>query len=181
MTETFKPRIIATTDYVATLAQKLHDGQFDKGGHPYFLHVEAVGLSLRPFGDKAMMAGYLHDSIEDTAITLVELREIHGVPESVLEAVKIVSRNLYPEESTYMDMIRKIATDGSYTSRLVKIADNAHNSRSDRKIEGTTAEYLEFSRKRYAKAREILYPTVKNQDIAKILDFINPELLQELR
>jgi (p)ppGpp synthase/HD superfamily hydrolase len=181
MTQIFNSKTIATATSVANLAQELHEGQFDKGGHPYFLHVEAVGLSLRPFGEKAMMAGYLHDSIEDTGITIKQLRENHGVPESVLEAVKMVSRNLYPEESTYMDMIRKIATDGSYTSRLVKIADNAHNSRLDRKIEGMSEDALDFSRKRYAKARTILYPSVKKEDITRILDNINPHLLHELR
>lgn len=181
MTNMLKTQKTATADSVASLAQRLHEGQVDKGGHPYFLHVEAVGLSLRPFGEKAMMAGYLHDSVEDTGITIQELRTDHGIPESVLEVIQFVSRNLYPAESTYMDMIRTISSEGSYISRLVKIADNAHNSRLDRKIEGMSEEVAEFSRKRYAKARGILYPSVKKEDIVKILDIINPHLINELR
>lgn len=176
-----KTQTAATADSVATLAQQLHDGQVDKGGHPYFLHVEAVGLSLRPFGEKAMMAGYLHDSVEDTGITLGELRSNHGIPESVLEAIQAVSRNLYPAEDTYMDMIRTIASDAPYIARLVKIADNAHNSRLDRKIDGLSEEAAEFSRNRYAKARVVLYPSVKREDIVRILENINPQLLDELR
>lgn len=176
-----KTQTVATEESVANLARQLHEGQVDKGGHPYFLHVEAVALSLRPFGEKTMMAGYLHDSVEDTGITLVELRANHGIPESVLEAIKAVSRNLYPEDDTYMDMIRTIAFEAPYIARLVKIADNAHNSRLDRKIEGLTDEAAQFSRKRYAKAREILYPSVKKEDIVRILEHINPQLLDELR
>lgn len=176
-----KTQTVATADSVARLAQQLHEGQVDKGGKPYFLHVEAVGLSLRPFGEKAMMAGYLHDSVEDTGVTLTELRSNHGIPESVLGAIQAVSRNLYPEDDTYMDMIRTIASDAPYIARLVKIADNAHNSRVDRKIEGLSEEASQFSRKRYAKAREILYPSVKKEDIVRILENINPQLLDDLR
>lgn len=171
---------MATLDSVAKLAEALHEGQFDKGGKPYFLHVEAVAQSLSAFGEKAMMAGYLHDSVEDTGITINELRELHGIPESVLDAIKMVSRNLYPEDYTYMDMIKAIASDGSYITKLVKIADNAHNSRADRKIENMTEEYLAFSKKRYSNARTILYPSVKVQDISTVLTVINPQLLTEL-
>lgn len=170
----------ATVASVAQLAEKLHEGQVDKGGKPYFLHVQAVAQGLQSFGDKAMMAGYLHDSVEDTEITLHELRTQHGIPESVIDTVRMVSRNLYPDSFTYMDMIRAVASDGSYTTRLVKISDNAHNSRADRKIESFTPEALEFSRKRYAKARGILYPSVKREDIVSILTIVNPDLLAEL-
>lgn len=181
MEKIIKERVDATALSVASLAERLHEGQVDKGGHAYFHHVKAVGLSLRPFGEKAMMAGYLHDSVEDTGITIHELRTLHGIPESVLEAVAMVSRNLYPAEKTYMDMIRTIATEGSYIAKLVKIADNAHNSRVDRKIEGMPQDALDFSRKRYANARSVLYPTVKQEDIVTILKFINPQLIETLR
>lgn len=170
----------ATVASVSLLAKNLHEGQYDKGGKPYFLHVQAVAFGLEPFGEKAMMAGFLHDSVEDTPITLDELRKIHGVPESVIESVKMVSRNLYPESYTYMDMIRAVTSEGSYLTRLVKISDNAHNSRSDRKIESFTPEALEFSRKRYAKARSVLYLSVQKADIVKILSIVNPDLLTEL-
>lgn len=166
--------------YVAKLAEKLHEGQFDKGGEPYFKHVEAVALALAPFGDNAVAGGYLHDSIEDTGITADELENEHNIPAPVVDAVRSVSRNLYPEGVTYMNMIRAVAKEGSYMARLIKISDNAHNSRSDRVIPGANEEFLAFSRNRYARARKILYPSVAREDIEIILKAINPELLGEL-
>lgn len=166
--------------YVADLAKKLHEGQFDKGGEPYFNHVEAVAMALIPFGGNAVAGGYLHDSIEDTGITADELEKEHNIPTSVVEAVCFVSRNLYPEGVTYMNMIRAVAKDGSYMSRLIKIADNAHNSRTDRIIPGADAEFLSFSRNRYSRVRKILYPSVAREDVEIILKAINPELLGEL-
>lgn len=166
--------------YVADLAAKLHEGQFDKGGEAYFSHVQAVALALLPFGAYAVAAGYLHDSIEDTGITAEELAKEHAMPAEVVEAIRFVSRNLYADGVTYMDMIRTVATEGPYIARLVKIADNAHNSRSDRVIPGADAEFLAFSRKRYARARKILYPSVNRNDIVTILEVINPDLLAEL-
>lgn len=167
----------ATLDDVREIARTLHQGQVDKGGSPYFNHVEAVALALTDFGYEAMCAGYLHDVIEDCDITAEELLN-KGVPETVVDAVCLVSRNLYPD-ATYMDMIRNIASSENSLACLVKIADNAHNSRTDRIIPGATTEMLEFSANRYARARKILYPVVSVEDIKKILSRVNPELLQE--
>lgn len=165
---------------IADLAAALHDGQFDKGGTAYFRHVQAVGLALTSFGPHAVAAGYLHDVIEDTEATADTLLEDHGIPAEVVHAVRFVSRNLYADDLTYMDMIRSIATEGPYIARLVKIADNAHNTRVDRVIPDMDEEFLAFSRKRYARARKILYPAVDRADIVTILETINPDLLVEL-
>lgn len=165
---------------IADLAATLHEGQFDKGGTAYFGHVQAVALALTAFGPHAVAAGYLHDAIEDTEATVETLTEDHGIPVDIVHAVRFVSRNLYADNLTYMDMIRAVATEGPYIARLVKIADNAHNSRTDRIIPGMDEEFLAFSRKRYARARKILYPAVNREDIVTILEAINPDLLTEL-
>lgn len=167
----------ATLDDVCELARTLHEGQIDKGGMPYFNHVEAVAFALQDFGIEAMCAGYLHDAIEDTGITAEDLIS-KGIPQDVIEAVCLVSRNLHPED-TYMGMIRKIAHSGNRLACLVKIADNAHNSRKDRVIPNATEEMLAFSANRYSRARKILYPAIPEKDVKTILSRINPELLQE--
>lgn len=169
-----------TIQTVRELARKLHANQVDKGNTPYFFHVESVALALAPFGDEAMMVGYLHDSIEDTDITAEDLHKIYGIPDNVIESVRFMSRNLYSENQTYMDMIRVIASTGTYHSRLAKIADNAHNSRLDRVIENASQEAMDFSAKRYSRARKILYPSVSRNDVRTILENVNPYLLAEL-
>ena len=48
------------------------------GDHPYADHLAAVAELLVPFGEDAVRIGYLHDVVEDTAITLDELRTEFG-------------------------------------------------------------------------------------------------------
>lgn len=133
-----------------SFARRAHRGQVDNGGRPYHEHVEAVSEMLAEYGTDAMMAGLLHDIIEDTDVTDEDLRSL-GVPDVVVDAVLSVSRQ--PGE-TYMDMIRRAAAHP--LGRLVKLADNAHNSSPER-LEVLSAVESMFLSKRYAKARKVLF------------------------
>ena len=57
------------------LAKELHKGQKRASGEPYFTHCENVGLILSKWGIDidTIIAGLLHDSIEDTSISRDEL------------------------------------------------------------------------------------------------------------
>lgn len=131
------------------LAAAAHRGQVDKAGRPYFEHVAEVARRLVPHGAEAVMAGYLHDIVEDTDITLADL-EAFGFPWSVINAVDAVTLRDY---ETYLDMVRRAAQDP--LGRLVKLADNATNSDEARLalLDPATAERL---RTKYARAREVL-------------------------
>ena len=72
---------------VDALAANAHAGQQDKIGVSYIEHVRAVAAGLIPFGDELVMAGLLHDILEDTAWTCKRLREA-GVPGRVVEIVE---------------------------------------------------------------------------------------------
>lgn len=137
---------VADTDALAAAA---HVGQVDKAGRPYIEHPRAVAASLAGHGDLAVIAGLLHDVVEDTPITLDDLRAA-GYPEVVVDAVDAVSRR---DGETYMDMIRRAAAHP--LGRLVKLADNAHNS-SEARLAVLDAEQAKFLRRRYAKARAVL-------------------------
>lgn len=138
------------TIHAATeLAEEAHAGQFDKAGKPYAEHVIRVRDALREHGEEAQIAGVLHDVVEDTALTLRDLRA-RGVTQRAATAIDSVTRR--PDE-TYMDMIRRAAADP--LGRLVKLADNADNSREDRLAYLPFAQ-AEFLRRRYAKARTVL-------------------------
>lgn len=60
-----------------TFALAAHKNQ-RYGDHPYAIHLDAVATLLVPFGEDAVRVGYLHDVVEDTAITLDELRAKFG-------------------------------------------------------------------------------------------------------
>ena len=140
------------TDAMA-LAAAYHRDQVDKAGRPYIVHVSAVAQRLQEYGREAMMAGYLHDTVEDTPITLDRLR-LMGYPETVIAAVDSVT--LRPGER-YLDMVRRAAADP--LGRLVKMADNLVNSDEDSlaQLDPKTANRL---RGKYARARQVLLEVV---------------------
>jgi (p)ppGpp synthase/HD superfamily hydrolase len=100
------------------------------GQHPYWHHLDAVAELVRPFGDDAEAAAYLHDVLEDVeGKALSELRELFG--EEVSEAVDLLSD---PPGATRKER-KAMAYErlGSTTSRLaliVKPCDRLANMRA---------------------------------------------------
>ena len=163
-----------TVSEVDALAFGAHAGQVDKIGVPYIEHVRAVAAGLAPFGDELVMAGLLHDIIEDTDWTTERLREV-GIPERVVQAVLGVTN--HPAYS-YEEKIRLITTSRDAT--LVKISDNAHNSRPDRAAQLPEEKRVRLAAK-YRAARDVLWAAADDQDIETIVRIVNPALLDELR
>lgn len=93
-----------------------------------------------------------------------------------LAAIELVSRNLHPNLS-YEEAIERISS--SLDATLVKVSDNAHNSRLDRvtALERVTGKPTD---QRYARAREVLYSAAPADQVAKILRRVAPSLLSEL-
>ncbi|AYG78093.1 GTP pyrophosphokinase [Streptomyces hundungensis] len=79
-----------SVDEVDALAAKAHAAQENRIGVPYVEHVRSVAAGLAPFGDELVMAGLLHDILEDTDWTAERLREA-GVPARVVEIVEAVT------------------------------------------------------------------------------------------
>ncbi|WP_043932708.1 HD domain-containing protein [Bacillus sp. EB01] len=70
-----------TKEKALLFASKAHEGQTRKGtGYPYIMHPVAVGhiLDESGFSDEVVMVGYLHDTVEDTAVTREELLSEFG-------------------------------------------------------------------------------------------------------
>ncbi|MDX3073750.1 phosphohydrolase [Streptomyces sp. MI02-7b] len=155
------------------LASSAHEGQTDRIGVAYVEHVRAVAAGLAPFGPELQMAGLLHDVIEDTSWTAGRLRAV-GVPDRVVAVVEQVTNQ---PGVAYEDKLRTIT--GSRDATLVKIADNAHNSRADRaaRLDPATRERLAA---KYRAARAVLWPAASREDVAAILAVVNPDLLAEL-
>ncbi|WP_435973011.1 HD domain-containing protein [Streptomyces sp. Qhu_M48] len=158
---------------VDALADRAHAGQTDKAGVPYVAHVRAVAAGLAPLGPHLAMAGLLHDIVEDTEWTTRRLRAA-GIPDRVVAIVDAVTNR---PGTAYEEKIRRITEDPDAT--LVKIADNAHNSRADRSA-ALPPEQRERLAAKYRAARGVLWAAADPADIATILRVVNPGLLDEL-
>lgn len=101
------------------IATKAHNGQLDKGGQPYILHPLRVMQSCN--SDLEKTCAVLHDVIEDTNITLNELRE-EGFSEEVLVILDLLTKKEQEDYSTFIDRISK-----NETACRVKIADLQDN------------------------------------------------------
>ncbi|MFF3837414.1 HD domain-containing protein [Streptomyces sp. NPDC001930] len=158
---------------VDALADRAHAGQTDKTGVPYVEHVRAVAAGLAPLGTHLAMAGLLHDIVEDTEWTTERLSAA-GIPDRVVALVDAVTNR---PGTAYEEKIRRITEDPDAT--LVKIADNAHNSRADRSA-ALPPEQRERLAAKYRAAREVLWAAADPRHIETILRVVNPDLLKEL-
>src|ERR1043165_560731 len=150
-------------DFMADCA---HAGQVDKIGVPYIEHVRAVAAGLTPFGDELVMAGLLHDIIEDTDWTAERLRE-EGLSDRVVSAVEAVTNQ---KGVPYEEKVSRIIRSSDAT--LVKISDNAHNSHPDRAAQLPDEKRAQLAAK-YRAARDVLWAAADDRDIEAIVAIVN--------
>jgi (p)ppGpp synthase/HD superfamily hydrolase len=112
---------MTTLEDIIRIAVVAHEGQKDMVGNPAILHVLAVGLMGKTLEEKK--AGILHDVVEDSDITIADLRH-GGVEEDVLEAVDLLTHR---EGMSYEDYVKKIVMSGNETAIQVKLNDLHHN------------------------------------------------------
>ena len=62
------------------VAYKAHEGQLRKSGEPYIIHPVCVAIILAELelDKESIIAGILHDVVEDTVLTVEELKERFG-------------------------------------------------------------------------------------------------------
>jgi len=112
---------MSTLERAIAIASQAHESQVDKAGAPYILHPLRMMLSVDT--PEARMAAVLHDVVEDTSITLDQLRG-EGFPETVIEAVEALTKRP-EEENDYDAFIRRVAPNP--LARTVKLADLRDN------------------------------------------------------
>ena len=115
----------ATGILIHMLAIELHKDQKGRLGEPYILHVERVAGNF-PNDSLEYLVALLHDTVEDTEITIDDLMYL-GLPESVLEAVDAITHRTHEPLVEYYARIKcnPLATK-------VKLADIVDNLRSSR-------------------------------------------------
>ncbi len=130
------------------IAYNAHHGQLDKSGAPYIFH--PIHLAEQMDDEISCCAALLHDVVEDTEVTLEDLRK--DFPEEVVEAVRLLTHIKGVPDAEYLTAIK-----ANPIALKVKLADNAHNSDQSRCCGMEVSEEKKARwRVKYAKAREIL-------------------------
>lgn len=106
-----------------SFAAQMHEGQLDRGGKPYILHVLQVMFNLGNIEDEELQCiGVGHDLFEDTKATEEDLRNL-GCGDRIISGIYNVTK--MPGES-YEKYVNKVSS--SLDSIRVKKADLEHNS-----------------------------------------------------
>ncbi|RRD39946.1 bifunctional (p)ppGpp synthetase/guanosine-3',5'-bis(diphosphate) 3'-pyrophosphohydrolase [Leptotrichia sp. OH3620_COT-345] len=134
-----------------TLAAESHVGQKRRSGEDYILHPVEVAEILvdMKMDTDTVIAGILHDVVEDTLITLPDIEYSFGKDVSRLVDGVTKLRNLPKTDSKKIENIRKMVVAMSEDIRVViiKLADRLHNMR--------TLKYMS-SEKQEIKSKETL-------------------------
>ncbi|MFF7901617.1 RelA/SpoT family protein [Streptomyces sp. NPDC007920] len=116
------------------LAESSHRGQMRKSGEPYITHPLAVTLILAELGAETttLTASLLHDTVEDTDVTLDQVREQFGeevryLVDGVTKLEK-VDYGAAAEPETFRKML--VASGSDVRVMSIKLADRLHNMRT---------------------------------------------------
>lgn len=117
-------------------AEEKHAGQVRKSGEPYIVHIIEVAYILADFnaGPNTLIAGILHDTVEDCGVTYNELSEKFS-PEiaQIVEALtKIKALSNRKDKEFLAESHRKIFIAMARDVRviIIKLADRLHNMRT---------------------------------------------------
>ncbi len=116
-------------------ALKAHEGQLRKSGEPYFNHVfeTAKILASLKMSPITIVAGFLHDSIEDGVATEEQIRNEFGDEVLFLvNGVTKIGKVRYYGAEKYVENLRKFLTATAEDIRvlIIKLADRLHNMRT---------------------------------------------------
>ena len=111
-------------------ARARHGAQTRRGSStPYWVHLVRVAMELAQWGESApplLQAALLHDTVEDTATTVGEIRV--GFGEQVADLVDWLTA---PDDSAALrEYYHRLLTRGPDRARMLKLADRVDNLRS---------------------------------------------------
>ena len=138
--------MMANLDTALKIAVEAHTGQVDKVGQPYILHVLRVMSKVAT--PEEMMVAVLHDVVEDTDITINNLREF-GFSDEVIDAVDVITKR---DGDNYDNYLARVSAN--VIARQVKLADLEDNMDFRRGLEPSDKLYERYEK--YDKAWRFL-------------------------
>lgn len=118
------------------LALQMHSGQKRQSGEPYLIHpLEVAHILADMTTDRTcLITGILHDLVEDTGVTIDQIRKQFGddVAACVDGVTKLAKLKFYSREERQAESVRKmlLAMVKDIRVVLVKLADRLHNMRT---------------------------------------------------
>ena len=172
------------------IAHSAHEGQLRKSGEPYIVHPLSVAIILAQLelDKESIIAGILHDVVEDTVMTIDEMKAMFGEEVTLLvdgvtkltqlswsaDKVEIQAENL---RKMFLAMAKDIRVI------LIKLADRLHNMR--------TLQYMkpEKQKEKARETMEIYAPIADRLGISKVkielddlsLKYLEPEVYRDLK
>lgn len=166
------------------IARKQHEGQLRKSGEPYIIHPLRVAIILAELemDKESIIAGILHDVVEDTDMTLEDVEREFGSDVALLvDGVTKLTRLSWDADKTEIqaENLRKMFLAMAKDIRviIIKLADRLHNMR--------TLQYMkpEKQKEKSRETLEIFAPLASRLGISKIkveldnlaLQYLQPE------
>ena len=171
---------LALIEKAYKFAEAAHQGQVRRSGEPYIIHPIAVAYKLVEFGmdTPSVVAGLLHDVIEDTPVTYDDIvkafgKEIANLTDGVTKLGKIPFSS---REEQQAENLRKMLIAMSEDIRviIIKFADRMHNL--------ATLEYVapQKQRDKALECLEVYAPIAHRLGMRKVKEYMEDVSLKYL-
>ncbi|UIJ34075.1 bifunctional (p)ppGpp synthetase/guanosine-3',5'-bis(diphosphate) 3'-pyrophosphohydrolase [Allobranchiibius sp. GilTou73] len=135
---------VSVIERAYAVAERCHEGQLRKSGDPYITHPMAVATILAELGmtPPTLAAALLHDTVEDTAYSLDQLKTEFGAEIAMLvDGVTKLDKVKYGD-AAQAETVRKMVVAMARDIRVlvIKLADRLHNARTWRYVSVESAQ-----------------------------------------
>lgn len=139
----------------ARIFAKAAHGEQKYGDEPYMVHLDAVAGILAPYGKTAQIVGYLHDTVEDTAVTCHNIMDHFGAHvATVVDLVTDCEGQNRKERKAKTNRKLASVTPEYHAALVVKAADRLANVRASAK---GNKGLLSMYRKEHAAFKDAVY------------------------
>lgn len=143
------------------IAVEAHRGQIDKAGEIYILH--PMRVMLRGENEAEKIVGILHDTVEDTPVTL-EMLQQEGFSQDILDAIACITKE---ENEEYGHFIQRVLQNPLATQvKLYDLEDNMNRDRIPYPTQRDKDRYEKYKKyHKIVKAKNKEYKTLHNTEV----------------